>query len=199
LPLWQRWLRLRIFLTAEQEAYTYFSSEAGIKARLGLDASLRGEISVSLLLRGEENAQAKPSLPERQPPFSSPRSRRLTLISPRRLASRPGLRRRTSPENTSHRCQRGNHLNDHFSSCEKDLFGFQQLQVSRGTKPNKSFSQLEKWSFRWLPLWQRWLRLRIFLTAEHLNDHFSSCEKDLFGFQQLQVSRGTKQRTSTRY
>lgn len=34
----------------------------------GLDAILRGEISVSLLLRLEENAQAKPSLPERQPP-----------------------------------------------------------------------------------------------------------------------------------
>ncbi|KAJ5199110.1 hypothetical protein N7491_000327 [Penicillium cf. griseofulvum] len=41
LPLWQRWLRLRIFLHAEQEAYTYFSSEAGIKARLAAEDESR--------------------------------------------------------------------------------------------------------------------------------------------------------------
>lgn len=40
-PLWQRWLRLRIFLQAEREAYTYFSSEAGVKARLAAEDESR--------------------------------------------------------------------------------------------------------------------------------------------------------------
>ncbi|KAJ6071135.1 hypothetical protein N7499_009149 [Penicillium canescens] len=33
-------------------------------------------------------------------------------------------------------------------------------------RPNKSFSQIQKRAFQWLPFWQRWLRLRIFLQAE---------------------------------
>lgn len=41
MPLWQRWLRLRIFLQAEQESYTYFSSEAGVKARLAAENESR--------------------------------------------------------------------------------------------------------------------------------------------------------------
>ncbi|OJZ79600.1 hypothetical protein ASPFODRAFT_66055 [Aspergillus luchuensis CBS 106.47] len=42
-------------------------------------------------------------------------------------------------------------------------------------RPNKEFSQLEKWSFKWLPLWQRWLRLRIFLQVEReAHTYFSS-------------------------
>ncbi|OQE22656.1 hypothetical protein PENFLA_c012G00465 [Penicillium flavigenum] len=40
-PLWQRWLRLRIFLQTEREAYTYFSSEAGVKARLAAEDESR--------------------------------------------------------------------------------------------------------------------------------------------------------------
>ncbi|RDK46562.1 FAD/NAD(P)-binding domain-containing protein [Aspergillus phoenicis ATCC 13157] len=42
-------------------------------------------------------------------------------------------------------------------------------------RPNKNFSQLDKWMFRWLPLWQRWLRLRIFLQVEReAHTYFSS-------------------------
>ncbi|RJE25125.1 Flavin-binding monooxygenase [Aspergillus sclerotialis] len=33
-------------------------------------------------------------------------------------------------------------------------------------RPNHQFSALEKWAFRWIPLWQRWLRLKIFLNIE---------------------------------
>ncbi|KAJ5110125.1 hypothetical protein N7532_002770 [Penicillium argentinense] len=37
----RRWLRLRIFLQAEREAYTYFSSEAGVQARLAAEDESR--------------------------------------------------------------------------------------------------------------------------------------------------------------
>lgn len=33
-------------------------------------------------------------------------------------------------------------------------------------RPNHRFTQAEKWAFRWVPLWQRLLRLRIFLEAD---------------------------------
>ena len=34
IPLWQRWLRLQIFLSAEAETDTYFPTPEGVKARL---------------------------------------------------------------------------------------------------------------------------------------------------------------------
>ncbi|GIJ86518.1 hypothetical protein Asppvi_005407 [Aspergillus pseudoviridinutans] len=44
-------------------------------------------------------------------------------------------------------------------------------------RPNKTFSPLEQWAFRWVPLWQRWLRLRIFLQAEQESyTYFSSAD-----------------------
>lgn len=33
-------------------------------------------------------------------------------------------------------------------------------------RPNQHFSAAQKWAFRWIPLWQRLLRLRIFLDAD---------------------------------
>ncbi|KPM37626.1 hypothetical protein AK830_g8930 [Neonectria ditissima] len=33
-------------------------------------------------------------------------------------------------------------------------------------RPNRQYSELDKFLFRWVPLWQRWLRLRIFLDAD---------------------------------
>ncbi|PLB47594.1 monooxygenase [Aspergillus steynii IBT 23096] len=38
--------------------------------------------------------------------------------------------------------------------------------------PNHQFSAFEKWSLRWIPLLQRWLRLRIFLQAEAESDTY---------------------------
>ncbi|KAI9685438.1 MAG: hypothetical protein M1822_004569 [Bathelium mastoideum] len=35
-------------------------------------------------------------------------------------------------------------------------------------RPNRAFSELEKWCFRWIPLWQRWKRLRLFLENDAL-------------------------------
>ncbi|KAF9886168.1 hypothetical protein FE257_011993 [Aspergillus nanangensis] len=35
-------------------------------------------------------------------------------------------------------------------------------------RPNRSFTALEKWCFRYIPLWQRYLRLRLFLTNDGL-------------------------------
>lgn len=37
IPLWQRWLRLQIFMTAENESNTYFPSPEGVKARLAAE------------------------------------------------------------------------------------------------------------------------------------------------------------------
>lgn len=35
-------------------------------------------------------------------------------------------------------------------------------------RPNRSFTAFEKWCFRNIPLWERYLRLRIFLASDHL-------------------------------
>ncbi|KAJ8075920.1 hypothetical protein PM082_021552 [Marasmius tenuissimus] len=29
-------------------------------------------------------------------------------------------------------------------------------------RPNRDYTQLEKWCFEWIPLWQKWLRMRMF-------------------------------------
>ncbi|KAL2847795.1 hypothetical protein BJY01DRAFT_262907 [Aspergillus pseudoustus] len=44
-------------------------------------------------------------------------------------------------------------------------------------RPNHVFTAAEKLAFRWLPLWQRWLRLQIFMKAENeSNTYFPSPE-----------------------
>ena len=35
-------------------------------------------------------------------------------------------------------------------------------------RPNRNFTPLEKWCFRWIPLWQRWVRFRLFLANDSL-------------------------------
>ncbi|KAL3483349.1 hypothetical protein BJX62DRAFT_231027 [Aspergillus germanicus] len=39
-------------------------------------------------------------------------------------------------------------------------------------RPNHVFTRAEKLAFRWLPLWQRWLRLQIFMKAENESDTY---------------------------
>jgi cation diffusion facilitator CzcD-associated flavoprotein CzcO len=44
-------------------------------------------------------------------------------------------------------------------------------------RPNHHFTDTEKWAFKWLPLWQRWLRLSIFLDAdEQTKTYFPTAE-----------------------
>ncbi|EAW17031.1 flavin-containing monooxygenase [Aspergillus fischeri NRRL 181] len=44
-------------------------------------------------------------------------------------------------------------------------------------RPNHQFTVAEKWAFRWIPLWQRWLRLQIFMKAEkESNTYFPTPE-----------------------
>ncbi|KAJ8080125.1 hypothetical protein PM082_016953 [Marasmius tenuissimus] len=35
-------------------------------------------------------------------------------------------------------------------------------------RPNRDYTQLEKWCFKWIPLWQKWLRLKMFQLNDNL-------------------------------
>ncbi len=46
-------------------------------------------------------------------------------------------------------------------------------------RPNHQFTELEKWAFRWVPFWQRWLRLQIFLDADEQTTTYFPTPKGL--------------------
>lgn len=46
-------------------------------------------------------------------------------------------------------------------------------------RPNHQFTEFEKWAFKWLPLWQRWLRLQIFLDADEQTTTYFPTPKGL--------------------
>jgi cation diffusion facilitator CzcD-associated flavoprotein CzcO len=46
-------------------------------------------------------------------------------------------------------------------------------------RPNHQFTELEKWAFRWIPFWQRWLRLQIFLAADEQTTTYFPTPKGL--------------------
>ena len=44
-------------------------------------------------------------------------------------------------------------------------------------RPNRNFTPLEKWCFKWVPFWQRWVRLRLFLANDGLVATYMPGEK----------------------